>query len=392
MIELWAPTGDPTLDEMVGAQNILIRPDPATLRALPWAEGTGLVIGDIETVGGTTIPHAARHICRRALDRLADHGYHFRAGLELEFHLYRAEPVPGQPVQHSHPGWELLGEDGLDRIEPILAPIRAGLTALGFPPRTIEAELGPSQIEMTFDPADGIDVADQAVIVRSAIRQLARRQGHHASFMCRPAPGGDEAFPSGWHLHQSLVATLDGSNALRPEADGEPMSKVGGRYLAGLLTHAAASCLLTTPTVNGYKRYRPRAVAPDRITWGRENRGALLRLVGDPGPATRIENRAGDPAANPYLYVASQILSGLDGIEHDRPPPPPTTSPYDPGSGELLPRSLGDAIDAFAASELYRTQLGNDVVDYLVALKRSEWHRFLAAVTDWEQREYFGRF
>ena len=390
-IDLWQATGDPVLDELVGAQNIVIRPDPATFRVLPWAEGTGLVIGDIETLDGRAIPHSARQICRRALDRLAGHGFRFRAGLELEFHLYLAEPEPGLPVQHSHPGWELLGEDALDRIEPVLAPIRAGLTALGIPPRTAEVELGPSQIEMTFAPADGLAIADQAVLVRSAIRQLARRNGWYASFMARPAPGGVEAFPSGWHLHQSLVAELDGSNALVPDAPDQLLSKVGGRWVAGLLAHAAASCLLTTPTVNGYKRYRPRAIAPDRITWGRENRGALLRAVGQGGPATRIENRGGDPAANPYLYVASQLLSGVDGIERDLQPPPPTTSPYDPGAGRLLPRTLGEAIDAFAGSDLYRARLGPEVADHLVALKRSEWNRFLAAVTDWEQREYFGR-
>ena len=150
------------------------------------------------------------------------------------------------------------------------------------------------------------------------------------------------------------------------------------------------ACLLTTPTVTGYKRYRPRAITPDRISWSREHRGAMLRVIGGEGdPATRVENRVGDPAANPYLLVASQILSGLDGIDNQLTPPPPTESPYEPEGGPQLPRTLGDAIEHFDTSAMFRDTLGDAVVDYLVALKRSEWNRFNAAVTDWEQNEYF---
>ena len=119
----------------------------------------------------------------------------------------------------------------------------------------------------------------------------------------------------------------------------------------------------------------------------------MLRVVGGPGDrSTRVENRVGDPAANPYLLVASQILGGLDGIDRCLEPPAPTDSPYEPEGGPPLPRSLGEAIEHFESSALFRATLGDDVVDYLVALKRSEWNRFCAAVTDWEQREYFELF
>ena len=208
----------------------------------------------------------------------------------------------------------------------------------------------------------------------------------------------EESFPSGWHLHQSLIDVSGGSGGsgasrFTPTDNTSLLSPVGRQWVAGLLAHAAASCMLTTPTVNGYKRFRPRAVTPDRITWSREHRGAMLRVVGGAGdPATRVENRAGDPAANPYLYVASQILSGLDGVTGSRTPPAASESPYEPASGELLPRTLGEAIDAFSTSAMYRTAWGDEVVDYLVALKQSEWRRFVAAVTDWEHREYFDLF
>lgn len=402
-VGLWEPTGDETLDQLVGARNIIMRPDPSTFRPLPWLPGTGLILSDLETTDGQPIGHSTRSICRQALERLAGHGLSFKAGLEFEFHLFRRQPT-GE-LSHSHPGWDLLGEDALDRLEPAVEPIREGLAALGLPPLTIEAELGPSQIELTFAPAHGLAVADQAIVIRSAIRQLARRNGHQASFMSRPMIDG-QGFPSGWHLHQSLVAPDDptGPSLFMPtpdspaasvaasRADGGAdaiVSVLGGHVIAGLLANAEASCLLTTPTVTGYKRYRPRAVTPDRISWSREHRGAMLRVIGGPGdPSTRIENRAGDPAANPYLYVSSQVLSGLDGIEHELAAPAPTESPYESAGGRLLPRHLGEAIDAFDASAVYRKALGDVIVDYLVALKRSEWQRFNATVTDWEQNEY----
>ena len=392
---VWDRTGNPTLDALVGARNMVMRPDASSIRLLPWAEGTAIVLSDLETLEGEPISLSTRRLCAQAVARLGTLGHVFKAGLELEFHLYRVGSH-GE-LEDIHPGWDLLGEDRLDRIEPVLEPIRVGLGELGFPPATIEAELGPSQIEMTFGPAVGLDVADQAVLVRSAIRHIARRNGFQATFMSRPKLR-EESFPSGWHLHQSLVDGSGsgggtGASLFTPTDDSSLLSPVGREWVAGLLMHAAASCMLTTPTVNGYKRFRPRAVTPDRITWSREHRGALLRVVGGVGdPATRVENRAGDPAANPYLYVASQILSGLDGVTGSRTPPTASESPYEPASGELLPRTLGEAIDAFATSAMYRTVWGDEVVDYLVALKQSEWRRFVAAVTDWEHHEYFDLF
>ncbi len=206
-------------------------------------------------------------------------------------------------------------------------------------------------------------------------------------------PSGDDTFTTGWHIHQSIVSVDDGRNLFAPTISGETLSEMAMHYLGGLLAHAPESCLLTTPTVTGYKRYRPYSIAPDRIVWSRQHRGAMLRVIDEPpGPATRIENRAGDPAANPYLYLASQILSGLDGIESRMEAPPPSETPYEAEAGPLLPRTLGDAIDAFDRSGFYRGTLGDEIVDYLVALKRSEWARFGAAVTDWEQREYYDTF
>ncbi|MGY4424902.1 glutamine synthetase [Bradyrhizobium sp. JR6.1] len=166
------------------------------------------------------------------------------------------------------------------------------------------------------------------MLFRSAVKQIARRHGYHATFMCRPKL--PNVFASGWHLHQSLVSRAGGENAFMAKEAAEPLSPLGRAWLAGLIEHARASTVFTTPTINGYKRYRSYSLAPDRAIWGRDNRGVMIRVLGGMNdPATRLENRIGEPAANPYLYMASQILSGLDGVDRKLDPGPSADTPYE---------------------------------------------------------------
>jgi glutamine synthetase len=163
-------------------------------------------------------------------------------------------------------------------------------------------------------------------------------------------------------------------------------------WLAGLLTRARAAAAFTTPTVNGYKRYRPYSLAPDRAIWGRDNRGVMIRALGAPGdPATRLENRVGEPAANPYLYMTSQVLAGLDGLARKLDPGPSADTPYET-EAEMLPRSLGEALAALRESACFRDGLGAAFIDYFAQIKEAEIARLQAEVTEWEQREYFDPF
>jgi glutamine synthetase len=220
------------------------------------------------------------------------------------------------------------------------------------------------------------------------VKQIARRHGYHATFMCRPKL--PNVMSSGWHLHQSL--SRDGRNAFIPDTSDELLSAAGQQWLAGLLAHAPGATALSTPTINGYKRYRPYSLAPDRIVWGKENRGALIRAIGGHGdPGTRIENRAGEPAANPYLYFASQIHSGLDGVARGLALPPSADTPYE-ARAELLPRTLGEALAHLRADAALNEGLGRGFVDYYCRIKEAELARFNLEVSDWEQREYFDLF
>ena len=391
----FTPGGGVGMAEMQGAADVLMIADPATFRVLPWAPETGWVLCELQFQDGRPVPYDTRTLLKKALEKLKPH--ELVAGLEIEFHVFKISNEnlkpsdagqPGNPpeVELLTSGYQYLTEQRYDLIDPIVKLLRDGLEKLQLPLRSYEVEFGPSQFEFTLGPQDGLAAADTMLLFRSAVKQIARRHGYHATFMCRPKL--PNVMSSGWHLHQSLAK--NGSNAFVSQT--EDLSETGKQYLAGLLAHARAACALSTPTINGYKRYRPYSLAPDRVVWGKENRGALLRVIGGPGnPATRIENRIGEPAANPYLYFASQIYSGLDGIARKLPLPRSADTPYE-AKAELLPKTLAEAVECFRQDRVLVEALGKTFVDYYCRIKEAEIARFNAEVSEWEHREYFDLF
>ena len=391
----FTPGGGVGMPELEGAADILMMPDASTFRVLPWAPDTGWVLCDLRLQDGRPVPYDSRAVLRSALQKLGEH--EFITGLEVEFHVFRITNANLRPADAGQPGtppevellttgYQYLTEQRYDLIDPVVQFLRAGLEQLGLPLRSFEVEFGPSQFEFTLAPLAGLAGADAMVLLRSAVKQIARRHGYHATFMCRPKL--PNVMSSGWHLHQSLAK--GGRNAFAAERDD--LSELGRHYLAGLLAHARAACAFSTPTINGYKRYRPYSLAPDRVIWGKENRGALVRVIGAPGSsATRIENRIGEPAANPYLYFASQIYSGLDGIAARASPPPAADTPYE-ATAELLPRTLAEALQALRDDKALRAGYGEAFVDYYCRIKEAEIARYNLDVSDWEHREYFELF
>jgi glutamine synthetase len=387
------------MPEMQGGSDFLLIADPSTFRVLPWARNTGWLLCDIYFPDGKPVPFSTRQVYRDQLARLADAGFDFMAGLEVEFHLYRlADPKlapedatwPGEPPEVGLlvQGFQLLTEARYDQIDPFVELLRRDVVALGLPLRSVELEFGPSQCEFTFAPQVGLAPADSMMLFRSAVKQIARRNGLHATFMCRPRLAN--AFSSGWHLHQSLIAHASGANAFA--ADDDLLSPLARNYLSGLIANARAAAAFTTPTLNGYKRYRPFQLAPDRAIWARDNRGVMVRVIGAPGdPATHLENRVGEPAANPYLYMASQIIAGLDGMARKLDPGTSADAPYDTVA-EPLPASLAEALAALRDSACFRAALGDAFVEYFIRIKEAEIARFQAEVSDWEHKEYFDLF
>jgi glutamine synthetase len=403
------------LAEMTGSPNLTIVPDPATFRVLPWAPGVAWMLGDEYFNSGVPFHFSPRQLLRRAVKRLAEKGFAAIVGLEIEWYLLRVVqeqltdanvgipglrgvPIACAPVE---PGFSYHSESNMDIMQPVLSALAEHYEAIALPLRSIENEWGPGQVECTFAARPALEAADHALLFRTATKQICRRMGYFATFMARPALKG--FYSSGWHLHQSLIDVRSGRNLFMPEHASEPLSPVGRSYVGGLLQSAAASAAFATPTVNGYRRFRPNSLAPDRATWCHDHRGAMLRVLGAPGdPATRLENRVGEPAANPYLYIVSQLVAGLDGIEAKRDPGPQDDEPYS-ADRPMLPTSLPAALDALDRDPLFRRELGDVFVDYFLRLKRNEAGRFAQWLKDggiqegddptaWEQNEYFDFF
>jgi glutamine synthetase len=411
--KVFEPGGTASLPGFGFANNLVLLADPESFRQLPWTAATGWLRAQPWFQDGRPVELDTRRVLQRALARLAQAGLAMRCGLEVEFHIYRLKdpqaapdpaqagwPGPAPAVGLVHPGYHLLAEAWYDLAEEPLRIVQRTAQALGLPLLSLEIELGPSQVEAVFDVTDALTAADNMVLFRNAVKMALRRAGYHASFMCRPPFA--EVMSSGWHLHQSLVDVRTGRNAFcrdEPEphcgaADaGFTLSDLGEHYLAGLLQHGRGMTVFSTPTVNGYGRFRPNALAPQSVLWGRDNRGAMLRVIGGCGdPATRIENRIGEPAANPYLYCAAQVHAGLDGIGRRLLPPVATDAPY-AGAGENLPTSLGEALDALRTDLSLCEAFGPAFIDYFTHIKRSEQQRFEASENkdEFQRREYFGR-
>lgn len=394
--------------EFTGFPDVVVVPDPGTFRVLPWADRTGWMLCDVYFGNGQPMPLDGRGLLRRVLADLGEAGYDYLAGLEVEFSIVirSAEELapenagftpPPPPVSVFERGYQFLSEVRLDSMGPTLEAVRDALCDVGLPPRAIEDEWGPGQLEFSFAPMAGLAAADAAVLFRSAVKQVCQRRGLLATFMCRPAL--PNFFSSGWHLHESLLSRQDGRNVF--SSPDEALSGAGRQFVAGLIEHAMPMTVFATPTVNGYKRFRPYSFAPDRVCWAEENRGALIRVQGAPGDAnSHVENRMGEPAANPYFYLAANIAAGLDGMRRELDPPPPVTAdPYITDS-PLLPTSLADAVSALEKDAFFRGAFGDTLVDYLLQMKRAELARYDAAiagnpppegqdVSDWEMREYF---
>ncbi len=410
-VPAFAAGGGFGIDEFTGFPDVVLVPDPATFQMLPWADRTGWMLCDVYFSSGAPMPLDGRGLMRRQLADLASAGYDFLAGIEVEYYIVkvdsdRIEPEnagftpPPPAVSVFQRGYQYLSEVRLDSVAATLEVLRDGLGAVGLPPRSMEDEWGPGQMEFSFSPIGGLAAADSVVLFRSAVKQMCQRRGLLATFMCRPAL--PNFFSSGWHLHESLISRQDGGNAFA--SPDEVLSEAGRRFVAGLLEHSMPMTMFAAPTVNGYKRFRPYSFAPDRICWAVENRGALVRVQGAPGDAnSHVEMRMGEPAANPYLYMSANIAAGLDGLRRELVPPPPVAADPYAADAPLLPTSLHEAVDALVRDDFFRKAFGDALVDYLVQMKRAELARHDVAiaenpppegqdVSDWEMREYFEFF
>ncbi len=417
--KVFEPQGTKGMDGFGQGNNVTLLPDPKSIKRLPWSPQTAWIQCQAWFQNGQPVPLDSRRILERATQALATKGFALKCGLEVEFHIYKTtnqsahlDPSlaswPGQApeVQLIHPGYNLLSETWSDLCHEPMEIVQRTAQGLGLPLISLETEFGPSQVEAVFSPTLALEAADNMVLFRSAVKQALARAGYHATFMCRPP--FDCIMSSGWHLHQSLWDMKGHCNAfqraqiqenLDPLDAQYSLSAVGEHYLSGLLQHAQETTLLCTPTINGYGRFQPNALAPQNVLWGRDNRGAMLRVIGEPIDASsRIENRLGEPAANPYLYMASQIYAGLEGIHDELKAPRATQSPYgqitnDAQDSQRIPNTFALALKTFEQSEFNQRSFGASFVNYYSTLKRAELARYEAMKDEkkFNKEEYFSR-
>lgn len=369
-----------------GLPDIVVVPDLATVRPVPWEPGVAHVIGDVYNPDGTPSEESPRQVLKRVVDRFAELGMRPVVGPELEFYvLEQDESAPN--------GWRRYGDAtgnvyvaGFkgDPENTLLASLRE-LAAYGLDVVAANHEFSGGQFEINLWHSEALDAADRAFRFKSAIQELARRRGKMATFMAKPF--NDEG-GSGFHIHFSTVDG-EGKPLFDDPSGADGLSDTARAAIAGVLAHAPALAALHNPTVNSYKRFGPDTLAPWLVDWGLDNRSAMVRIPPERGRASRMELRLGDASANPYLAIASLLAAAYLGIRDGLTPPDKLEGyGYDPTKADRLPSDLGTAIDALEEDKDLADILGPSLVETFVAYKRNELERFSQFVTDWEFREY----
>ena len=383
----------------VSDEEISAHPDPASCVVLPWRRDTAWFASDLWCEGKPFEP-CSRNILSRVLAQGRQMGFGVNAGIEAEFYVLRdGEHGSFSPVNTrdnlAKPAYDVARL--LENL-PWLGELVDGMNELGWGVYSFDHEDGIGQFEIDFKYSEALNVADRMVFFRLMADEIARHHGAFASFM--PKPYADRA-GSGAHFNISMFDPKDKTNLFEAKEDrrGCNLSKLGYHFIAGVLKHLPAICAVVAPTVNSYKRLVPRGImpgftwAPIFVSYGGNNRTNTVRI---PLGGGRVELRLPDAACNPYLGLAMTIAAGLEGVRDKLDPGEPhnenmylrTQSQLTDLGVSLLPRSLGQALDAFQADPLGKVVMGEKMAAAWLSYKREEWHAYSVHVTDWEKSRY----
>ncbi len=370
------PTDQPITDYdqfgiRTGAGDLIVLPEPDTLRELTWRLGWRICLATPVWPDGSPCELASREVLRRALGALAELGYDTLAAFEYEIRLRDAS---GEPLSSgiSYSVGEIL------RFDDFVARLGPALEGLGIELGAVHTEAGPGLLELNVAARPGLQAADDAALLKLAVKEVAASLGLRASFLAKTVAGEEG---SSGHVH--LSCWRDGENAFASPEHVDPA-------VAGILEHLPAASLLLNPTINSYKRLVPGYFAPVNVSWGLENRSAAVRVIRSDRPERcRIECRRPGADANPYLALAALVASAADGIE--RRSTPPAAVEGDASAREdlaPLPRSLESALRAFEADDVLRHALGAQFSDYYAVSRAWELKAWQQAVSDWERERY----
>lgn len=402
--ERYTPRGITGLGEMTPNEpESVAMPDLSTLTVLPWDTRFAWMAADLLVEGGEPFSQCPRSILKRQVQRAAEAGFELNVGIETEFYVFDPASLGDpdgylQPAARSGrvrptPCYDI--ESTLDAM-PFLDAMVDAMQATGFGVYSVDHEGGDGQFEFDFGHAPALVTADRISLFRLMARQVAKQVGLVATFMPKPYTS---AWGSGHHYNMSLTDVGTGENLMRDAGDvrGQGWSKTAYAFTAGVMSHAASLAAVCTPTVNSYKRLNPRlpdgsaSWAPVYSAYGYQNRSCMIRL---PQNRPAIENRVVDSAANTYLATAFLLAAGLDGIARGMEPGEPVDAALtDAASAEgqngvRLPRTLLEAVEAFAQDPLAHEVFPGGFVGEYVDEKMAEWESFHAHVTQWERDRY----
>ncbi|WP_349371951.1 glutamine synthetase family protein [Salinarimonas sp.] len=378
-----------------GYGDFTMKPDLATLRRVPWLEGTALVLCDVvDHHHHDPLPHSPRAILKAQVARLAERGWTAQCATELEFYLFdesfraihekgfRGLETAGAYIEDYH----ILQTT---KEEPVMRAIRRGLAGAGVPVENSKGEWGPGQEEINVRYTDALTMADRHAILKNGIKEIAHLHGKAVTFM---AKWDYDLAGSSSHVHLSL-ADADRRPLFHDAEAPQGMSPLMKSFLAGQLKYARDITLLLAPYVNSYKRFQVGTFAPTKAVWSRDNRTAGFRLCGEDTRAVRIECRIGGADLNPYLALAGLIAAGLAGVEENLALEPAFEGDAYAGGAEVpeIPKTLREATAAFRASAMLKSALGEGVVAHYAHGADWEQAEYDRRVTDWELKRGFER-
>lgn len=384
----------------IAESDMFLMPDLSTFTVIPWERGpntTARVICWVHRPDGELFPGDPRAVLFRQLTRLAELGFVYHTGPEVEFFLFHKAGDDISVLPADRGGYFDLSTDLAAEVRKDM--VRA-LRAMGIAVEATHHETAIGQHEIDFQYADAMTTADHAITFKFTLKAIARQHGLHATFMPKPIEG---IAGSGMHTHQSLArleaGNIVGENVFVDLDDPYGLSPLARQFLAGQLAHIRGMTAVLNPLVNSYRRLVPGFEAPVYVSWARQNRSALIRVPTTRAgrhAATRIELRCPDPACNPYLAYAVMLAAGLDGIERGLELSEPVEENlYLFGDDELarrnvgtLPATLGEAIDELAGDDVVKAALGEHVYERLSEAQTREWRAFCHHVTTWERARY----
>ncbi len=379
----------------IDESDMVALPDPDTFAILPWGPVEDVKVArmfcDIKNPDGSPYDGDPRYVLKRILKKVHDMGYTFYVGPELEYFYFKNSEKKAEPIDQG--GYFDLTP--MDIASDLRKKTVIALESMGIPVEYSHHEVAPSQHEIDLRYRDALTMADTVMTYRIIVKEIALKNGVHATFMPKPVFGENG---SGMHTHMSLFKGE--KNAFFDKSDKYHLSQMAKYFIAGLMEHAKEITSITNQWVNSYKRLVPGYEAPVYISWALRNRSDLVRIpMYKPGreKATRVEYRAPDPACNPYLAFAVMLAAGIEGIEKEyKLKTPIERNVYEIGEKErkklgieILPGDLYEAVLLTEKSKIVRETLGEHVFSKFLENKKMEWDTYRAQVTSYEMDKYY---